>query len=417
MADADANVAANAAQLAAVAAFSIGPGVATNTVIDFASSTGIKLFATATQSLYGDKANRFDVNPDGIHSFLGLVEEHSQYHGLNGGTGILDIPVDAANNLGATVSLITSYGMVTLTQVRDNVRNYVRLPVRATQDSAMLFRCLMVSLSVKGRNKVRIWKDDYTIDGHLSGALLLKVIIRQSHVDTNATTRHIRLKFTRLDNTFAKMNFDVEQLNLYVRTWLDALTARGGETHDVFVYLLKAYKTSPDPDLVDYVKRKEMEYDDGWEVTHTELMQLVGNKYATRAAEEEFEGGEEKVESIIALQAQVDELKQEIAYHGGSSKGSGASKTGYQGKSLNVRPPMEPWKKVAPTAAEVAAGSKTVNGKQFFYCAKHGYWCAHITKDCKSQLKSEGNKPTAEQKRLVSAMMAMQEEDDEEESE
>ena len=78
---------------------------------------------------------------------------------------------------------------------------------------------------------------------------------------------------------------------------------------------------------------------------------------------------------------------------------------------------MEPWKKVAPTAAEVAAGSKTVNGKQFFYCAKHGYWCAHITKDCKSQLKSEGNKPTAEQKRLVSAMMAMQEEDDEEESE
>jgi len=84
----------------------------------------------------------------------------------------------------------------------------------------------MISLSVKGRNKVRIWKEDYTIEGHLSGTLLLKVIIQQSHVDMNTTTRHIRLKFTRLDSTFANMKFDVEQLNLYIRTWLDVLSAR-----------------------------------------------------------------------------------------------------------------------------------------------------------------------------------------------
>jgi len=261
---------------------------------------------------------------------IGLVEEHSQYHGLNGGTRILGIPVDAAQNLRETASLVTSYGMVTLNQVRDNVRTYVRLPVRATQDSAMLFRCLMVSLSVKGHNKFGLWKDD-TIEGHLSGVLLLKVIIRQSHVDTNTMTCHIRLKFTRLDNRFANMNFD-------------------------------AYKTSPDTELVEYVKHKEREYDNGWEVTHTELMQLVGNKYATRAAEEDFEGGEEKVDSIIALQAQVDELKREIAYHG-TSKGSGSTvKSGYAGKTSG-RPPIESWKKVAPTAAKVASGSKTVNSK------------------------------------------------------
>ena len=76
---------------------------------------------------------------------------------------------------------------------------------------------------------------------------------------------------------------------------------------------------------------------------------------------------------------------------------------------------MESWKKVAPTAAEVTSGSKTVNGKKCFYCKKHGYWCAHVTKDCKSQIKSDGNNPTAEQKRLVSAMMAMQEDDEDSE--
>jgi len=157
-----AQVAAQSQENALIATFSIGPGVATSTVIDFASSAGIKLFAAATQSLYGDKANRFDVNADGIHSFIGLIEEHSQYHGLNGETGILDIPVDQ-NELGETISLVTSYGMVTLDQVRAHVRTYVNRPVRATQDSAMLFKCLMISLSVKGRNKVRIWKDDYTV--------------------------------------------------------------------------------------------------------------------------------------------------------------------------------------------------------------------------------------------------------------
>ena len=407
------NAEQQAQNAAAIASFSIGPGVATNTVIDFAGSAGIKLFAAATRSLYGDKANRFNVDAEGIHSFMGLIEEHSQYHGLNGGTGILDIPVDQNDPLGETKSLVTSYGMVTLNQVRDNVRTYVLLPCRATQDSAMFFRCIMESLSVKGRNKVRIWKEDYTIKGHLSGALLLKVVIRQSHVDTNATTRHIRLKFTRLDTTFAKMDYDVEQLNLYVRTWLDALAARGGSTEDVFVYLLKAYKTSPDAELVEYVKYKEREYDDGWEVTDNELMQLVGNKYALRAEEDDAEGGEIKEDGIIALQAQVEELKQELSYRAGPTTKFGSNVKSGQSAKSGGRPPMESWKKVAPTASEITKGSKTVNGKEFFYCAKHGYWCAHVTKDCKSPLKTEGNKPTAEQKRLVSAMMAMQEDDDE----
>jgi hypothetical protein len=55
-------------------AFSIGPGVATNTVIDFTTSTGIKMFASATVLLYRDKANKFDVNAEGIHSFVGISD-------------------------------------------------------------------------------------------------------------------------------------------------------------------------------------------------------------------------------------------------------------------------------------------------------------------------------------------------------
>ena len=389
-----------------MADFAIGPGVANNQVIDFTTSTGIKLFGAATSSLYGDKASRFDVNAKGIHSFLGLVEEHGMYHGLTGGTGILDIPVDVADPLGETTSLVTAYGMITIEHLRGHVQTYSGEPVRAKQDSAMLFRCLMASLSVKGRDKVRIWREDYTVGDHVSGSLLLKVIIRQSSVDTNATTRHIRMKFTRLDTTFAKMNYDVEQLNLYVLTWLEGLAARGGTTTDLSTHLFKAYKTSPNPDLVQYVKDKQNDFDEGATITANDLMQMVGVKYSNLKSEEEEEYVHIKPEEsgdIIALQAQVEELQQAIARNGTNG-----------GSARTQRPPMESWKKTAPTAAEIANGyKKKVNGKEFFYCTKHGYWCAHLAKDCNSKLKNDGNKPSAEQKRLVNAMMALQEDADE----
>ena len=390
--------------------FAIGPGVANTDVIDFTTSTGIKLFGAATGSLYGDKASRFDVNAKGIHSFLGLIEEHGMYHGLTGGTGILDIPVDIAVPLGETTSLVTSYGLIMIEHLREHVETYSGEPVRAKQDSAMLFKCLMASLSVKGRDKVRIWKDDYSVVGHVSGALLMKVIIRQSSVDTNATTRHIRMKFTRLDSTFAKMNYDVEQLNLYVLTWLEGLAARGGTTTDLSTHLFKAYKTSPNADLVDYVKDKQNAFDEGANVTANELMQMIVVKYSNLKEEEEEEYVHIKPESedIIALQAQVEELKQAMTRKGQS--GGSVPKSG-----STQRPPMESWKKTAPTADEISKGyKKLVNGKEFFYCTKHGYWCAHLAKDCHSKLKNEGNKPSEEQKRLVNAMMALQEEADEE---
>jgi hypothetical protein len=387
-------------------------------IIDYSTTEGIKLHQTSTASMYGEKGKGFDVTSEEIHNFMNSIWEHSAYNGLNGGDGIMNIPVDSRDPLGPTISMVSEYGKVTIAQVNDHVATYANRDSRALQDSANLFLCIMNSLSEKGKAKVRTWKHEYTCHGHLSGVLLLKVVIRQSCVDTNAATRHIRFKFARLKQTFAKMDHDVHKLNQYVRIWMDALSARGGTTDDLLDQLFKAYKTSPDLDLVTYVATQRNRHDDGEDITVSGLMQAIESRYSSNRAESEDESDEEPVdkEGLIAMQARVTYLEHALAQQASTGGGNSGTKEGASKK----RPPMESWKKVPPTAAEIAHGhKKTVKGKEYCFCAKHGYWCAHLTADCKSDIKTSGGKTSEDQKRLVRAMMAVQrandssEEDDE----
>jgi hypothetical protein len=399
------------AQVQAPIVFSIGPGTATHTIIDFSVSQGMKLFQAATASLYSP-GNGFDMESGGVHGLMGRISEHAAYFGLDGGSGILSILKDHQDPLGETVSLITGYGLVSLEQVREHVALYANSKTRATQDSAMFFLCLMASLSEEGRTRVRIWREDYTYGEHLSGALLLKVIIRQACVDTKASTRHIRAKFTRLNKTFIKMDHNVVKLNQYVRVWLDGLKSRGGTTSDLLDQLFKAYKTSPDQELAHYVATLRNRYDEGEDITADELMKKVSKKYSTNKEEADDESEEESTtesEGLIAMQAKVTYLEQALAQQASTGGGGTGSDKWVQKKRL----PMEPWKKVPPTAAEIAKGcKKKVNEKEYSFCAKHGYWCAHLTEDCKSDIKTKGGKTSEDQKRLVRAMVAIQEAED-----
>ena len=43
-----------------------------------------------------------------------------------------------------------------------------------------------------GKAKIVPWQADYKINGTTAALALIKVIIRESHIDSNATTRRIR---------------------------------------------------------------------------------------------------------------------------------------------------------------------------------------------------------------------------------
>ena len=90
--------------------------------------------------------------------------------------------------------IITNYGQINIDHIRIYETTFISTPTRPAQDTTMLYHRLMNSLSAEALDMITIWKNDYMINKTPSGNLLLKVIIRESHIDTNATESSIRMK-------------------------------------------------------------------------------------------------------------------------------------------------------------------------------------------------------------------------------
>ena len=100
---------------------------------------------------------------------------------------------------------------------------YISQPNRAAQDSAQMYNCLLNSLSVEGLAKITVWEDEYMVRNIGSGPYLLKVIIRESDIDSNATIRNIRNKLAQLDTYLPTIGFDICKLNMYVQNLMREL--------------------------------------------------------------------------------------------------------------------------------------------------------------------------------------------------
>ena len=97
----------------------------------------------------------------------------------------------------------------------------------------------MNSLSEEGLSKVTVWEDQYFINGIESGALLVKVIIRESDIDTNATIRNVRNKLSSLEKYLPTVGHDITKFNIYVKNLVSELASRGQVTQDLLINLLK----------------------------------------------------------------------------------------------------------------------------------------------------------------------------------
>ena len=89
------------------------------------------------------------------------------------------------------------------------------------QDTTMLYYHIMNSSTNADKAKVRAWEDQYTVGDKMSGVLLLKVVIRESQLDTNATAMNIREKLSSLDTYLPTIGSDIEKFNLYVLNLVD----------------------------------------------------------------------------------------------------------------------------------------------------------------------------------------------------
>ena len=137
----------------------------------------------------------------------------------------------------------------------------------------------MNSLSKTGKQKLNVWKKQFIIENYASGNLLLKFLVRESHLDTNVTTSWIRTQLSSLDKYMMIISNDIGKSNFHIQTLMGSLTARGETSTDLLTNLLKGYDKFLDKTFVAYMDRKKEDYEDGKYTTPKQTMQTADNRF------------------------------------------------------------------------------------------------------------------------------------------
>ena len=275
------------------AIFALTPGSHNTEILNYATIDDRKLYEKGSRSLNGDE--RYDLGTAGLFTFLkSLGNRADEYGWSKKASGILSIPMDPPNvhPAGEELYYLEHYGTITPEQLLAAEEMYVFGQERAAQDNVMLFNALMGSLTETARNTITLFEDEYIVrenpglhneETRKSGVLLLHVIIRESHIDTNATTSTLRRNLAQLPDYMVSIESDIGVFNQYVRLQVQSLAARQETSNDLLVNLFSGYLAASDQTFRDYIKRKKEEYDKsrGAVISAESLMQLAKNKYDT----------------------------------------------------------------------------------------------------------------------------------------
>ena len=157
------------------------------TILDYTSRDIRKYYELATKPLFPD-AEKFQVEPEKFQTFINLLFQRLMDLGMFRINGNCMIPLDPLNpGIGTPINMVSDYGRVTLEQVTAWVQTFIQGNTRNSQNSKLLFDLLTNSISIDGLQRVQLWRNQYELNGLVSGECLLKVIIRESYLDSNAT--------------------------------------------------------------------------------------------------------------------------------------------------------------------------------------------------------------------------------------
>jgi hypothetical protein len=371
-------------------AFALVPGDF-NGIIDYSTRQGLAIYSQATRSLFEDTADLFNVESAGLQTFLALLRHRGTTCGWD-----FDIPINLANPLQDLLDLTTNHGRFTLEHLRNFSATFVNNQSRAAQMNIQMVTCILASLTLPGFRKIQTWHVDWHIGDRPSALALIKIIIRESFIDTQATTRILRAHLSSLPDKLEQFKGDIDQLNAFVKVTQDQLSAHGETTHDLLANLFKGCLSSKDPTFCRCIKKQQEDHDDGTGFTVDSLMTLASNKFKTLVEAGKWMALTDEQSKIIALEAKLGRLNNRSSNQPSSNRGrnnsgsssrnsSSNSSTGNNNRNRQGRNQDIPaWMKKWPGKAFVEANkTKVRDGKEHWWCKKHKRFCRHQTSDCK----------------------------------
>ena len=377
--------------------FHLNPAASFRGVLDYSTTASKKLYKNATSSLF-DTQDKYNCEPDEMLNFLRELDTRAIEYGWNDEiSGILWIPQDINDPASDLRYLPREYGTISIESITEFERTYLGQELRTAQDSYMLYMCLLNSLTKEAKMKIQIWENEYIILNQQgtripSGNLLLKVIIRESHLDTNATTQSIRTKLSNLDRYISTIGNDITKFNGYVKGLVQSLAARGERTEDLLSNLFKGYQAVSDRTFLKYIAGKQEKYEEGKQYSPDQLMQLADNKYRLLKEKGTWDTPSESEEKILALEARIDELTRSTKKTRGTKrkkKGSESEGETPEKKTEKRTQREKPqWMHQRPAEPDLRK-PRTWNGAQWWYCHKDtggkcdGVYRIHKPQDCK----------------------------------
>ena len=151
--------------------------------------THYNIWKSATSKL---KQELFDCTSDQFFPFMKSLEERgNQYGWTEKAKAILWV---RPWRMSQPINILWNYGPVTLDRIQQHKLTYWDIGTCAARDDRMPYECIMSSLSFASKSKVNIHSDKCHIGNPRLplGLCLLKVVARESYLDSNATTGMIR---------------------------------------------------------------------------------------------------------------------------------------------------------------------------------------------------------------------------------
>jgi regulator of replication initiation timing len=240
----------------------------------------------------------------------------------------------------------------------------------------MLYQFLSNSLTESAKTILLNQTEKYIINGTKDGLCFLRTIIAKAHVDSISTVDALRIALSSLDQKMIELKGGIQEFHIHVRQIVNALAAYSEGHDELMANLFKAYAVVNDDEFREYIRSKRYTHEDVIRLTANSLMTHAENHYNSRIANGTWKVPDKKVERIVALEAEIKQLKTVAA-------NTTATSTNSETKWA--------WKKKAPKDGEPK--TKLVNGTTFHWCPNHTSWTVHSPEQCEGIL-PRGTRPT-----------------------
>jgi hypothetical protein len=357
------------------------PGTATQAIINFSSTKGIKFHNKAVATFYPDKTMpAYDLSPQRLIEFIKEVRDRCYDYGTN---SALEIPNDI-NDPNAGITHLCERPDFDYDKILAHFKSYINIHDCKRQNNFMVHKMLMNSLDLKAKAILRLDEAKYIIDGTPSGALLFKTIYAKATVDSRAEVNALKNMLQELPQYMMDVNSNIVKFNNHVRDVITRLAERGEKSSDLMTYLFKAYYQVQDKPFLVFIERIDQAHHYGRvATTPTALMETTETFYEDKVAMKLCGVSNAEQERLIALEARIDQATKAVQQ--GQKK---INKQHQDGKKFNNKNHKQykthGWLTKGPAQGE--SQTKTVNGITYYWCEYHKRWTKnsnHTTATCR----------------------------------